>query len=918
VITIESELLAIARVGLPGALPPPRGGWGERLESVMANGLAGLFSASAAAGLVDIDSTMAARLQQQLELEASRAVQLEGELLRLGPALARIGALVMWGPVLAHGAYSDPLFRPFSRLDLLVPGRRMPEAVAVFAHYGYQRAPSPTGSGLDARVGKAFVLEHPGGVRIRVHRTLAAGSVNHDAGRQAAGEREVTIASHPVSAPSWEAHLLECALDAMVGGGLTRPLALRDIAEILHHPALDPSAAVELAEMWQMARPVGYSLRAARDALGLDLPPAFAALARRPAEPPAAMPVPPALPDDDAPQPMTMAAPHAFPPPGGRHNGDNGRSPLPVPYLDVLPEAAGTSMGEPIAPAGVPALPPARAFVKGELATVDLGERSSPSLVRTAYRNGTQHPRVGVVAGRQGAWTSARPPRQGTTRARSRSGATGAGRNGAGDRSGDDNDGPGPDEPPSSPTTPGGATSGAPPTRIGLAVGLTGGLVLVIAAACTQLGNNRIGGVLVPIAAMLLAVAAGHRIGRRRAGEDWVGRWLVLAVGVKLVASYVRYHTLVNEYGGNGDATGYDQFGRLFARAWLGEGGVAPELGDMRQHNFVRWFTGVVYYLFGIDMVTGFLVFGLLALVGSYLWYRATVDAVPGINRRLYLALVMFLPSMAYWPASIGKESLMQLAIGMVALATAHLLRQRLARAFVLGAPGGLLLWYVRPHLLAMALIAVGCAYLGGRVRGAASGLRAFVGRPVGMLAVALLVGFAVSQGADFLGLEDLSIDSVEARLDQESEATSGFEAGSSFETGGSSLNPLYLPEGAVTVLLRPFPWETDSPLQLLASLESALVAALILVRLPSLRAAITRARSAPFLLFCWGLVILYAATFSSIGNFGILVRQRSLVLPALFVLVAMRPIPTTTAADTNTRATTRSTTSGGVHAGRY
>jgi hypothetical protein len=77
-------------------------------------------------------------------------------------------------------------------------------------------------------------------------------------------------------------------------------------------------------------------------------------------------------------------------------------------------------------------------------------------------------------------------------------------------------------------------------------------------------------------------------------------------------------------------------------------------------------------------MVTGFLVFGLLALIGSYLWYRATVESVPNIDRRLYLGLVLFLPSMAYWPSGIGKESLMQLAIGMVALATAHVLRQRL------------------------------------------------------------------------------------------------------------------------------------------------------------------------------------------------------------------------------------------------
>jgi hypothetical protein len=65
-----------------------------------------------------------------------------------------------------------------------------------------------------------------------------------------------------------------------------------------------------------------------------------------------------------------------------------------------------------------------------------------------------------------------------------------------------------------------------------------------------------------------------------------------------------------------------------------------------------------------------------------------------------------------------------------------------------------------------------------------------------------------------------------------------------------------------------------------------------IVVRLPSLRAALTHARRTPYLLNCWVLTILYAATFSSFANFGLLVRQRSLVLPAFFVLLSVRRGP--------------------------
>lgn len=430
------------------------------------------------------------------------------------------------------------------------------------------------------------------------------------------------------------------------------------------------------------------------------------------------------------------------------------------------------------------------------------------------------------------------------------------------------------------------ATVHVGPARNGVAFGVAGGALLTITAIGSQIGANSLGVVLVPMAGVLLAAAASRRIARLHPDELWVGRWLVLAVVAKVAASYFRYQTITNEYGGIADATGYDRYGRQFAAAWL-SGGSAPDLINLRQTNFIRWFTGVVYYVFGTNMLAGFFVFGLLAVIGSYLWYRATVDSVSQVDKRLYLGLVLFAPSVAFWPSSIGKESLMQLGIGAVALATAHLLRQRLGKAAIVGFAGGWLLWVVRPHLLALVTLAAGCAYVGGRVRARGGPMRSLMARPVGLLAVALLVAFTISQGAKFLGIEDLSLSSIEAELDEQTERSS--QGGSQFDSGDNSLNPINLPRGAVTVLLRPFPWETDSPLQLLASLESAILVGIIVARLGSVRAALSLARSSPFLLYCWVLLILYAATFSSFANFGLLVRQRSLVLPALFAIIAVR-----------------------------
>jgi hypothetical protein len=91
-------------------------------------------------------------------------------------------------------------------------------------------------------------------------------------------------------------------------------------------------------------------------------------------------------------------------------------------------------------------------------------------------------------------------------------------------------------------------------------------------------------------------------------------------------------------------------------------------------------------------------------------------------------------------------------------------------------------------------------------------------------------------------------------------------------------------------VLLQPFPWEVQSSLQILASLESFALGCFVLLRIRSVILSLKRARTTPFLIYCWTLVILYAVTFSAVANYGLLTRQRSLALPAVFALLAVEP----------------------------
>ena len=410
-------------------------------------------------------------------------------------------------------------------------------------------------------------------------------------------------------------------------------------------------------------------------------------------------------------------------------------------------------------------------------------------------------------------------------------------------------------------------------------------VVLMLSAHFTDL--PQLSRVLVPVVGLFGGIWIAQWLQARHPDEPFLAKFLVLGVIVKIVASALRYRTLVDAYGAVGDATVYDTWGRRFANVWLHvPGAEVGHLENLRKSNFLRWFTGVVYYLFGRDIITGFFVFGLIALVGSYMWYRAAVLAVPFLNRKLFLILLLFAPSLAFWPASVGKEALMQFGLGGIALGTAHVMNGRLLHGVLVAFPSAWLVWTVRAHLFGLAVFAAAIAYVMGRAP-RAENPRASLIKPLGLIMVSFLALFAVTQGAKALGLAGFSLSSVQTEL--EATQTSTAQGGSSFNHD-ISLSPLRLPQDAMTVLLRPFPWEVQSKNQILASLEGMALIAFMVYRRQSLAISLRKLRERPFIFYCWSLTLIYVMLFQAFGNFGLLVRQRSIVLPALYLLLCLEP----------------------------
>src|SRR5688500_16371434 len=173
-------------------------------------------------------------------------------------------------------------------------------------------------------------------------------------------------------------------------------------------------------------------------------------------------------------------------------------------------------------------------------------------------------------------------------------------------------------------------------------------------------------------------------------------------------------------------------------------------------------------------------------------------------------------------------------------------------------------------------------------LRGGAHGHRRQRGRLGGaVLLIALLLAGSTLIGVaeNFFHLESLNSQTAQEVID-ETTRRSG-KRGSTF-TGYSPNNPVGFVLSGVTVLFRPFPFEVRNVQALLTSLEGLSLlglAALSLRRLARLPLELFR-RPYVALAVVYTFAFIYA--FSSIGNFGILARQRSQLLPVLFVVLCI------------------------------
>jgi len=413
------------------------------------------------------------------------------------------------------------------------------------------------------------------------------------------------------------------------------------------------------------------------------------------------------------------------------------------------------------------------------------------------------------------------------------------------------------------------------------AVVVTVGIVTLAAS-----GSADAGGALV-VAPVLFLVALPI-LSRRatREGDRRLYRLLAVALLVKFLGAVVRYYVAFDLYGGVADAAGYHEWGVGIAanfRAGVFETGL-DSLGDT---NFIRFLTGVIYTFIGDTGLGGFFVFAWLGFWGQYFFLRAFRTAVPEGKALQYAVLVMFLPSMIFWPSSIGKEAWMTLTVGIASFGAARMLTGRTWRGLTITAGGLWMAAVVRPHIAGMMGLALGAGYLFRRSR---SELGAFgpVAKVFGLAAVGVLALVLVARTDAFLERAAIETNQgVSAVLRQTSERT---------ETGGSRFAPSILespsraPVAAATVLFRPFLFEVHNVQSLGVALEATFLLALCVVRFRWILAALGSIRRQPYVAMAAAYTGLFVLAFSGFANFGLLARERVQMLPLFLVLLCVPP----------------------------
>lgn len=384
----------------------------------------------------------------------------------------------------------------------------------------------------------------------------------------------------------------------------------------------------------------------------------------------------------------------------------------------------------------------------------------------------------------------------------------------------------------------------------------------------------------------LLGLGAFAALGlamRRPVDAAWLHRWVAFGFVAKIGGTLARYWILQVIYDGTGDSVRYYRVGQQLAIIW--DSGSVPELTGNGGFGtqVTEAITGALFAVFTPDQLGGFVMFAIIAYAGQLGLYAAYRRWSPAHALKPYAFAILFLPTYAFWPSSIGKDALILFGLGLAAYCAARALEGYEVRWLWALAGALCVVGAIRIHIAALfvgALLVTAVIAKRPDSAPAGSGFRRVV--VIGVLAAGSIV--AASLVPDLLGFQGSSLEDVTAFADDVLRRTT--ERGTI--ASGEPVNGIEDVPGAVSlVLFRPYVFEATELQHLMAAAETTLLAAITLVLAPRVIRNWRSWRANAYVVFASVYTIGFAIAFSTIRNLGIIARQRGQVL-AFFLAVIL------------------------------
>lgn len=284
--------------------------------------------------------------------------------------------------------------------------------------------------------------------------------------------------------------------------------------------------------------------------------------------------------------------------------------------------------------------------------------------------------------------------------------------------------------------------------------------------------------------------------------------------------------------------------------------------------NFMGYPAAMAVMLAGQSYRGTWLLFSSLSFFGLIFMAKVFYRAYGIVDYKKYLTTLLLLPPLWFWTASISKDTWMIFGVGLFMLGFI----QKNKKQSVVGMAIGILFCYlVRPQIAAMLAFALAGAYF-------IISFKKLTFKNVIILSLSVIGAFY------FLSVIDVGSgvgDIEEFAVSQRQYSSYG---GSTIQQATGIMAYVMAP---VNILLRPFPWEIGSFLQIITFLELYFLWLLALLNRKAVYRAFKYVRNDRLVAFSLVFIGLFSVGAGlALSNLGLIARQRIILYPFMLIVI--------------------------------